>query len=150
MSFQLEWLPPIIGAAGLLAAFVLFAYIVKFPAGEGRMTTIASQILKGANVFLKAEYSKLGIFTVVLAVILYFSFGDEGPQTAHDIASQTNRASPSSVVADFIKRRAEALDTRRHGFQAWQSSVAKHARERNLVRERSAGLGRDSGQSLDI
>jgi conjugative relaxase-like TrwC/TraI family protein len=75
---------------------------------------------------------------------------DNAPQTAHDIASQTNRASPSSVVADFIKRRAEALGTRRHDFQAWQASVAKHARERNFARERSAGLSRDSGQSLDI
>ena len=69
------FLPPILGAIGLVIAFVIYGMVKKHPAGEGKVVEIGNEIHLGAMVFMKREYSMLAIFAAVLIVLLYFSLG---------------------------------------------------------------------------
>lgn len=67
--------PPLLGGAGLYAAYRLFGMIMERPGGEGRVAEIAEQIQLGAMVFLKREYTTLGIFSAVVLVLLAIYLG---------------------------------------------------------------------------
>ncbi len=62
------------GLAGLLVAYGLYVHIKKQSSGSEKMQKIAESIHQGSMAFLKAEYSRLGIFILVVAVLLYFGF----------------------------------------------------------------------------
>jgi len=68
-------LPPILGGLGLYAAFHIYKLVKEYPGGTGKIAEIADAIHLGAMVFLKREYSMLGIFVVVVAVLLSISLG---------------------------------------------------------------------------
>jgi len=72
---SLPILAPVLGALGLLMAFVLYRYVVAQPAGSGLMTEIADAIETGAMAFLRKEYSILVWFIVVVAVLLSLGIG---------------------------------------------------------------------------
>jgi len=72
---SLPVLAPVLGALGLLMAFVLYRYVVAQPAGSGLMTEIADAIETGAMAFLRKEYSILVWFIVVVAVLLSLGIG---------------------------------------------------------------------------
>ncbi|MFL0810975.1 MAG: sodium-translocating pyrophosphatase [Agarilytica sp.] len=67
-------LPPILGALGLAAAFILYLVVKKYPAGEGIVAEIADEIHRGAMVFMRREYSILAIFVVIVTVCLFIGF----------------------------------------------------------------------------
>jgi K(+)-stimulated pyrophosphate-energized sodium pump len=67
MSFDLT-LPPILGAVGLVIAFLIYTVMSRAPAGEGKVTDIAEQIHIGAMVFMHREYKLLLAFAAVLVV----------------------------------------------------------------------------------
>jgi len=71
----LPMLAPVLGALGLLMAFVVYRYVVAQPAGSGAMTDIAEAIETGAMAFLRKEYSILVWFIVVVAVLLSLGIG---------------------------------------------------------------------------
>ena len=68
-------LPPIFGVLGLVAAWVTYAAVKKYPEGEGKVVEIGNQIHLGAMVFMKTEYKMLAIFAAVLLVLLYIFLG---------------------------------------------------------------------------
>jgi K(+)-stimulated pyrophosphate-energized sodium pump len=70
---SLQMVPPVLGVLGLLVAFLLYAAIRRYPAGEGRIAEIALAIQLGAMVFLKREYGILGIFVLVVTVLILVS-----------------------------------------------------------------------------
>ncbi|MBF8287115.1 MAG: ppa [Candidatus Rokubacteria bacterium] len=72
---SLPVLAPVLGALGLLMAFVLYRYVVAQPAGSGLMTEIADAIETGAMAFLRKEYSILVWFIVVVAALLSLGIG---------------------------------------------------------------------------
>ncbi|MDO8475628.1 MAG: sodium-translocating pyrophosphatase [Candidatus Rokubacteria bacterium] len=72
---SLPILAPVLGALGLLMAFVLYRYVVAQPAGTGAMTEIAEAIETGAMAFLRKEYSILVWFIVVVAALLSLGIG---------------------------------------------------------------------------
>ena len=72
---NLIYLPPILGALGIVIAFIIYATIKKYPAGEGKVVEIGELIHLGAMVFMKREYSMLGMFVAVIFVLLFFSLG---------------------------------------------------------------------------
>ena len=72
---SLPILVPVLGALGLLMAFVLYRYVVAQPAGSGLMTEIADAIEDGAMAFLRKEYSILVWFIVVVAILLSLGIG---------------------------------------------------------------------------
>src|SRR5690606_27227077 len=61
---------PIIGLAGFLFAIVTYAWIVKQPAGNAKMTGIAALIESGSMTFLKKEYTILAVFLAVVAGLI--------------------------------------------------------------------------------
>ena len=71
---QME-IPVILGVIGLLAAFLLYRIVLRYPAGSGKVAEIGAAIHLGAMVFLKREYSILFVFVVVVAILLAFSLG---------------------------------------------------------------------------
>jgi K(+)-stimulated pyrophosphate-energized sodium pump len=68
-------LPIAFGALGMVAAFMIYANIVKTPSGEGRVKEIADEIHLGAMVFMASEYKRLAIFCLICIVALYASLG---------------------------------------------------------------------------
>jgi len=61
---------PIFGAVGLAIALGILFYVKSMPIASKEMADLAAQIHKGAMVFLRAEYSLLLIFVVVVAGLL--------------------------------------------------------------------------------
>lgn len=61
-----DWIAVATGAIGLIAAFVVNAFIRKQPAGDARVAAIADAIRQGAVVYLQRQYR---VLLVVVAVI---------------------------------------------------------------------------------
>jgi len=70
-----QMIPAIFGGLGLIIALFLYQVVKKYPAGEGKVIEIGQAIHSGAMTFMKREYSILGIFVAVVAVILAFTLG---------------------------------------------------------------------------
>ena len=68
-------LPIAFGVFGLIAAFMIYANILKTPSGEGRVKEIADEIHLGAMVFMASEYKRLAVFCLICIVALYASLG---------------------------------------------------------------------------
>lgn len=73
-----ELLAPIGSAVALLFAVYLALKVLRAPEGNDTMKKISSHIRKGANAYLKRQYSIVGIFfavmTVVLAIMAVFGY----------------------------------------------------------------------------
>ena len=87
------------GAIGLLAALVVYRYMVAQPGGNSVMTDLAEQIHDGAMAFLRREYTVLAIFVLVVAVLLFLAIGQ-----ASALAYVAGAA--SSVLAGFFGMKA--------------------------------------------
>ena len=68
-------LPPLLGLLGLVAAFVVYLLVMKYPDGEDKVKKIGDQIHAGALAFMKTEYKYLLIFISVLVVLVWFALG---------------------------------------------------------------------------
>ena len=68
-------LPPILGLAGLVIAFIIYHIMTRHDAGDGAIKKIGDQIHLGAMVFMKREYKMLAMFAAVLLVGLYIALG---------------------------------------------------------------------------
>ncbi len=66
----LFYLVPLFGILALIYTFVKSAWVEKQGVGTGRMKEIAQYIYDGAMAFLKAEYTMLAKFVVVVALLL--------------------------------------------------------------------------------
>lgn len=75
MSLSWDYLIPLVGLSGMLVAFVIYSYVLSFPAGEGKAFKIGQSIHHGAMVFMKREYQILGIFILFLLPWLYNFLG---------------------------------------------------------------------------
>ena len=70
-------LPPLLGLFGMLAAFVVYRLVMKYPDGEDKVKKIGDQIHTGALAFMKTEYKYLLIFIAVLVVLAQVFLGTE-------------------------------------------------------------------------
>ena len=75
-----ELIPPVLGAVGMVIAFIIYAMVKKHPAGEGKVVEIGDQIHLGAMVFMRREYTMLALFAGALIILLGIS--DLGWNTA--------------------------------------------------------------------
>ena len=66
-------LPPIIGALGLVCAFVIYVLMTRYSDGDKALKKIATAIHEGAMVFMNREYMMLAMFAVPLFLIILFS-----------------------------------------------------------------------------
>lgn len=62
-------------AAALLYGVILSYWILRLPAGDTKMTEIASAIQEGAGAYLLRQYSVVALVAVVLALILFRFLG---------------------------------------------------------------------------
>ena len=67
--------PIILGFSGLLAAYLLYVQVKKYPAGEKNLTDISDEIHLGAMAFMKKEYSILFVFSLILVLGIYIGLG---------------------------------------------------------------------------
>ena len=70
---SMAFMPIILGLVGLAAAAFVYSLVKKAPAASGKVSTIGDQIHTGAMVFMRREYSVLGIFLVVVGILIAFS-----------------------------------------------------------------------------
>ena len=70
------WLiAPISSIISIIIGLFLFNYVSKKDAGTDRMKQIAGWIQEGSRSFLKTEYTYLGVFVAVMAIILSLALG---------------------------------------------------------------------------
>ncbi len=68
-------IPIILGIFGLLAAYLIFRVVKAYPKGESTVAAIGDAIHLGAMVFMRREYTVLGLFAAVLVVVLFIFLG---------------------------------------------------------------------------
>src|SRR5690625_84019 len=73
MGRTVLYIIPFLGLIGILFMFWRSSWVNKQDAGSNQMKKIAKNIADGAMAFLKAEYSVLAIFVVVVAGLLLYS-----------------------------------------------------------------------------
>ena len=71
----MDIIPIIFGFLGLLAAYLLYLAVEKYPAGEKKLTDISDEIHLGAMAFMKKEYSILFVFSLILIFGIYIGLG---------------------------------------------------------------------------
>ena len=76
----LSFVPILFGILGLYCAYLVYGLVMKSPPGSGKVVDIGDQIHLGAMVFMKAEYSRLAIFSTVVLLAIWIS--DLGGTTA--------------------------------------------------------------------
>jgi len=69
----LSLLPPIFGVIGLAAAYVVYGLVMRYTEGTDAVKKIGDAIHTGAMVFMRREYTMLGIFAAVLLVLILIS-----------------------------------------------------------------------------
>ncbi len=72
--FGVGVLAPLAGIIGLLVAGILYQMIIKASPGTDKMKAIGDEIHAGAMAFLKAEYTILAFFVLLVAILLGFNF----------------------------------------------------------------------------
>lgn len=68
-------LAPAVGGLGLIAALFTYLAVVRKPVGTDKMKSISDEIHLGAMTFLRAEYSKIAIFVVVVGALIFWQLG---------------------------------------------------------------------------
>lgn len=77
---SLSTVPVILGIFGLICAYLVYNKVRSHSPGTGKVVDIGDQIHLGAMVFMRAEYSRLGIFCLICIIALGVS--DLGWHTA--------------------------------------------------------------------
>ena len=77
---DLSLIPPVLGAVGLVVAFIVYRAMMSFPVMEGKPASISTMIQQGAMAFMRRELILISICVAVIFVAL--SFTDLGIETA--------------------------------------------------------------------
>ena len=110
--FTYLWAIPLAGVVALIFAFMKSAWVNKQDAGNDVMKTIAANIREGAMAFLRAEYSKLAIFVVVVAGLLAWANAGQADSHALIALSFVVGAICSGLAGLFGMRVATAANVR--------------------------------------
>ena len=69
------YIPPLLGAFGLLVALAIYIVVSRYSAGNEAVTKIGDQIHSGAMTFMKREYSYLVPFAALVIALVYWQLG---------------------------------------------------------------------------
>lgn len=116
----LIYLLPLMAAAGIIAAYVIYLSIKKLPSGSARMQELSQQIHDGAMTFLFREYKVLSIFITVVFILMLFTEG-LGIKTALSFLG----GAVLSVLAGFFGMKAATISNSRTAEAARSSGIAK-------------------------
>jgi len=75
MTFDHQ-LPPMIGALGLVIAFIIYLVMTKQDEGGEKIKKIADAIHRGAMVFMHTEYRYMLMFAVAVGIPLWYFLGN--------------------------------------------------------------------------
>ena len=104
MNISLDYMPLMLGAAGLLAALLLYRIILRYPAGHGRVAEIAREIQQGAMAFMRREYLVMYLFTAAVAVAIALS--DLGIHTMAAFLTGAACSSLAGLIGMYTATRA--------------------------------------------
>ena len=110
---------PIIALVSLFTAFMRYLWVVKQDEGTDRMKEIGANIREGAMAFLKKEYSVLGIFVIVVAIIL-------------GVINAKSAASHSLIAFSFV---VGAFFSALAGFVGMKTATLANVRTTNAARK---------------
>lgn len=79
---ELTLVPPLLGVVGILFACWIYFLVTRYPEGEEKIKAIAQKIHEGAMIFMRREYTMLGIFAAVLLILLLMEQEHLGWRTA--------------------------------------------------------------------
>jgi len=116
--YSLTKFAPLFGIAGLILAWIIYAYVKKQNDGNETMREIAEMIHKGAMVFLRKEYSILVIFIVVVFLLMAWKID------IHTAIAFVSGAL-SSMLAGFFGMNAATRANVRTSQAAFESGQAK-------------------------
>ncbi len=102
MFTLLSYLIPLFGLIGLAFTYWKSKWVADQPVGTERMERIATNITDGAMSFLKAEYSILSIFVIVVAALLGYGAMQQGDTSSPLIALSFVLGAVCSGLAGFI------------------------------------------------
>ncbi len=117
----MEFIPVLLGLAGIAMAVYVYQLVLRYPVGEGKAAEIAVEIQKGAMAFLRREYGILAVFVAVVAVVLFIAFESSHTAIAFLVGAffsasagwfgmyTATRANVRTTVAAAEKGAAEAL-----------------------------------------
>ena len=94
---------PLLGLVGLVFSAYRYWWVVGQEAGTSQMQQIAGRILRGAMAFLKAEYSVLLVFLLVVGALLVSS--GNRPESSPLIALSFALGATFSGLAGFLGMR---------------------------------------------
>ena len=117
LSQPLAWLI-FAGLLGLGFAYLLYHSTKKQSVGSSKMNSIAESIHQGAMTFLKAEYSRLGIFVALVTVLLFFGF-------SWKVGFSFFLGAVCSALAGFIGMKSATRANVRTAQAAKESGVSK-------------------------
>ncbi len=101
MDSFIIYLIPISAVIALLFTMWKSAWVSKQDSGNEKMVNIATHIQKGAMAFLKAEYSKIAIFVIVVAILLAIQ-GASSDNSSWLVAVSFILGAFSSALAGYI------------------------------------------------
>jgi K(+)-stimulated pyrophosphate-energized sodium pump len=70
LAFEVWLLAPISAAVSMIAGLYFYLFVNKQDSGTERMKEISKAIAEGAAAFIKREYTTLGIFVLIVAVLI--------------------------------------------------------------------------------
>ncbi len=101
-------IPLALGGGGMYAAYRVYEKVKEYPEGEGKVAEIARQIHLGAMVFMRREYTVLGIFAAVVTVLLWASLG---PGTAFAFVVGALASATAGYLGMFAATEANSRTT---------------------------------------
>jgi len=113
------FLIPVFGVLALFFTYLKTRWVSKQDPGTEKMIRIASNISEGAMSFLKAEYSILSVFVILVAALLYWSGGQQ--------------ANSSSLIA--VAFAVGAICSALAGFIGMRVATKANVRTTNAARE---------------
>jgi K(+)-stimulated pyrophosphate-energized sodium pump len=111
---------PFIGLAGFIFAILTYAWILKQPAGNAKMTGIALLIENGSMAFLRKEYAMLVVFLAAVTLILGFT-----PSLGWNTAICYITGALSSMLCGFVGMKAATKANVRTAEAAARSGQGK-------------------------
>ena len=101
----ITYLVPIVGVIGLIYTYFCSAWVARQDEGSERMAGIAKNIASGAMSFLKAEYSILAVFVVVVGLLMGYAGSTQDQQSSPLIAVSFGLGAICSGLAGFVGMR---------------------------------------------
>ncbi|MEO0997806.1 MAG: sodium-translocating pyrophosphatase, partial [Pseudomonadota bacterium] len=97
------WVAIIAGAAAVVYGLLAMQWVLKQPAGNDRMQSIAAAIQEGASAYMNRQYTTIGIVGLVLFVVLLAALGWT---TAIGFALGAGLSAAAGYIGMFISVRA--------------------------------------------